>query len=353
MHPLLTRSSSGEKKFFASDEATSLKLDHTMDKITTRSSHHHRQHVPMNLEPHENDVLMGRGGRNNQHSGNEKLRQFARVQGEKYRVSSKKGKSALSRLLVRQMRELDPPARFLRRVQQTAVWEEVSEETAREKASQVLRDAVSGLLDRREGSSSSIEQVIRPVAAAAVSLDESEHSSRVAPPPAAVQSMPDYQTSTSSPLPYASMPKRRRYSDHPTVAETQQHRQFAQAPQLPATSTHHQPPHPPPPHHHHSFEHYPPRTTSSMEYSPLRRHSEQDISYLGFHSDPSGYRSSTGQLRTPASSSTAGRVVYTSSVPHRRRQDTTEDIRDLLHGDLLDSDIDEDDEPLPLGGGNR
>ena len=63
------------------------------------------------IEPHEHDVLMGRGGRNNQHSGNEILRQFARVQKDKYQMASKKGKSALSRLIVRQMRELDPPAR--------------------------------------------------------------------------------------------------------------------------------------------------------------------------------------------------------------------------------------------------
>lgn len=67
---------------------------------------------PIPLEPHENDVLMGRGGRNNQHSGNDILRQFAREQGENYRAASKKGKSAISRLLVRQMRELDPPARY-------------------------------------------------------------------------------------------------------------------------------------------------------------------------------------------------------------------------------------------------
>ena len=63
------------------------------------------------IEPHEHDVLMGRGGRNNQHSGNDILRQFGRLQGENYRVATKKGKSELSRLLVRQMRELDPPAR--------------------------------------------------------------------------------------------------------------------------------------------------------------------------------------------------------------------------------------------------
>jgi hypothetical protein len=69
--------------------------------------------MPTNIpiEPHSHDVLLGRGGRNNQHSGNDILRQFGRLQGENYRVASKKGKSAISRLLVSQMRELNPPAR--------------------------------------------------------------------------------------------------------------------------------------------------------------------------------------------------------------------------------------------------
>lgn len=62
-------------------------------------------------EPHENDVLMGRGGKNNQHSGNERLRGLARVHCQQYRSSSKKEKSNLSRELVKQMRSLDPPAR--------------------------------------------------------------------------------------------------------------------------------------------------------------------------------------------------------------------------------------------------
>lgn len=62
-------------------------------------------------EPHENDVCLGRGGTANKHSGNEKLRQFARLQSENYRSSSKKGKSTISRLLVKQMKELDPPSR--------------------------------------------------------------------------------------------------------------------------------------------------------------------------------------------------------------------------------------------------
>ena len=37
-----------------------------------------RRAMSKKIEPHENDILMGRGGKNNQHSGNEKLRQIAR-----------------------------------------------------------------------------------------------------------------------------------------------------------------------------------------------------------------------------------------------------------------------------------
>ena len=63
------------------------------------------------VRPHLNDVLMGRGGKNNQHSGNEKLRGMARLESENYRKASKKGKSYISRQLVQQVRSLDPPGR--------------------------------------------------------------------------------------------------------------------------------------------------------------------------------------------------------------------------------------------------
>lgn len=94
-------------------------------------------------EPHENDVLMGRGGKNNQHSGNEKLRKMARSVCAKYASASKKGKSEISRGLVQHVRKMKPPGRFLRRDPMTCTWEDVGDEIAREKASQVLRDAVS------------------------------------------------------------------------------------------------------------------------------------------------------------------------------------------------------------------
>lgn len=63
------------------------------------------------IRPHVNDVLLGRGGKNNQHSGNEKLREIARGHSDDYRTSTKKGKSYISRQLVQKMRELTPPSR--------------------------------------------------------------------------------------------------------------------------------------------------------------------------------------------------------------------------------------------------
>jgi hypothetical protein len=123
----------------------------------------------MSIEPHGNDVLLGRGGKNNQHLGNEKLRSIARKYCYQYSISKKKGKSDISRLLVQKMRSLDPPTRFvsvairlgfssmkrmysykntfatrfLKRNPYSNDWEDVGDASAREKISQVLRDAVA------------------------------------------------------------------------------------------------------------------------------------------------------------------------------------------------------------------
>mmetsp|Transcript_16925 Transcript_16925/g.32051 ORF Transcript_16925/g.32051 Transcript_16925/m.32051 type:complete len:447 (+) Transcript_16925:105-1445(+) len=94
------------------------------------------------VAPHENDILLGRGGNNNKHSGNDQLRALARDLVLQYMKSSKKGKSHLSMLLVRQVRQMNPPGRFLKQHRVTREWMDVGDKLAREKASQVLRDAI-------------------------------------------------------------------------------------------------------------------------------------------------------------------------------------------------------------------
>mmetsp|Transcript_16715 Transcript_16715/g.25586 ORF Transcript_16715/g.25586 Transcript_16715/m.25586 type:complete len:193 (+) Transcript_16715:100-678(+) len=95
------------------------------------------------LEPHKNDILLGRGGKNNQHVGNEQLRQLAKLHCETYRRASKKEKSCISRGVVKSVRSMDPPGRFLKQDHMTGYWDEVDDDVAREKAAQVLRDAMA------------------------------------------------------------------------------------------------------------------------------------------------------------------------------------------------------------------
>jgi hypothetical protein len=88
-------------------------------------------------------VLMGRGGKNNTHIGNERLREMARQMREVYIRSRKKRKTEMALQLVKQVFALSPPGRFLQRDPKTLVWEEVCLEVARHKTSQCLRDAAS------------------------------------------------------------------------------------------------------------------------------------------------------------------------------------------------------------------
>mmetsp|Transcript_22263 Transcript_22263/g.33781 ORF Transcript_22263/g.33781 Transcript_22263/m.33781 type:complete len:325 (-) Transcript_22263:212-1186(-) len=128
-----------------------------MRRIYQKPEHHISiQKYATPIVPHENDILLGRGGTNNQHIGNQKLRELARTYCSNYQASSKQGKANLSRQLVQQIHVLNPRGRFLRKAdvsyaggkkksKNKSEWVEVSDEYAKEKVSQVLRDAISGV----------------------------------------------------------------------------------------------------------------------------------------------------------------------------------------------------------------
>jgi hypothetical protein len=63
------------------------------------------------ITPHENDVLLGRGGRNNQWSGNETLRTLAREMSDAYKAAPKRNKPAIAWMLVTKIRSLTPAGR--------------------------------------------------------------------------------------------------------------------------------------------------------------------------------------------------------------------------------------------------
>ena len=96
-------------------------------------------------EPNENDILLGRGGKNNQWTGNDGLRTMAQSRCIEYQTAQKRAKSEISRELVQGVHNLDPPGRYLRKCSNTKGsirWEVATDKVAREKTSQVLRDAI-------------------------------------------------------------------------------------------------------------------------------------------------------------------------------------------------------------------
>ncbi|GAX29381.1 hypothetical protein FisN_16Hu179 [Fistulifera solaris] len=90
-------------------------------------------------EPHEHDVLCGRGGHTNKHEGNKKYRKMVEGYKEKYIGLKKKKKTALAKEIVYAWKHQDPPGRFLKQ-DETGKWFEVVDKIARGKTSQALRE---------------------------------------------------------------------------------------------------------------------------------------------------------------------------------------------------------------------
>lgn len=181
----------------------------------------------------------------------------------------------------------------MKRVQQTAAWEEVSEETAREKASQVLRDAVAGLLDKKIGmgnESASIQPL--PTISAPVSVDEQDTSPQV-----------------------RSRRKLPQHFDHPQPdhvhSETKRRRYGAENKNDMSVSSRH----------------------NVVGCSPLRRHAE--LHYPTESNDDNGYSHTSTHRPT-------GHVR--ASLSHSSIQNHAGNLDEfaLLHGELLESDIDDE-----------
>ena len=102
-------------------------------------------------KPGPHDVLLGRGGGTNNHSGNINFRKLVNEHKMRYLACSKIEKPNVAREVVDLWKKLEPRGRFLTRKEDTkgktnangdeiVVWVEVPEKKAREKASQCLRE---------------------------------------------------------------------------------------------------------------------------------------------------------------------------------------------------------------------
>lgn len=92
--------------------------------------------------PHANDVLCGRGGTVNAHPGNEQYRKFVDSKKRLYLTARfKREKRLISSQIVDQVRNLNPPGRFLMKdLANSSIWHDIGDEKARDKTSQALRE---------------------------------------------------------------------------------------------------------------------------------------------------------------------------------------------------------------------
>jgi len=91
--------------------------------------------------PHDNDVLLGRGGTINIHPGNETFRKVVDSKKRFYLTAqSKKEKRLITDSVLSKIRELEPPGQFLAKDSSTGLWHDVGYDKARNKTSQALRE---------------------------------------------------------------------------------------------------------------------------------------------------------------------------------------------------------------------
>ena len=99
--------------------------------------------------PGVNDVMCGRGGGTNNHIGNVRFRQLVNGHKLRYLAASKVEKPMVAREVVQIWRNLNPPGRFLAQDKsqgENALWNDIGDKKAREKASQCLRERTADVV---------------------------------------------------------------------------------------------------------------------------------------------------------------------------------------------------------------
>ncbi|CAB9506217.1 expressed unknown protein [Seminavis robusta] len=125
--------------------------------------------------PGKHDLLLGRGGETNNHSGNINFRGLIQEYKQEYQAASKGQKPAIAKKLVKRWRNLDPPGRFLAKEDGTERWVDIGDEAARRRTSKSLGEKTkrsspsaaatapsSGKKRRRDDSSDELHRLSNP-----------------------------------------------------------------------------------------------------------------------------------------------------------------------------------------------
>ena len=124
------------------------KLSKTSPELSHLLGPPRRSNNPSHLRDRDinsNDVLCGRGGKTNIHSGNITFRMLVNDYKDKYLLAKKKDKPLIAAEVVDMIRSLDPPGRFLKKDPDLGYWVDVGDQKAKEKASQALREGAPAI----------------------------------------------------------------------------------------------------------------------------------------------------------------------------------------------------------------
>jgi hypothetical protein len=93
--------------------------------------------------PHDYDILSGRGNFVNYHPGNEHFRALVRKHKIAYVACPKSMKGKFADMIVDQIKQLNPPGRFLKQDDSTKLWYDIGDKKALDKTRQALREGAS------------------------------------------------------------------------------------------------------------------------------------------------------------------------------------------------------------------
>ena len=101
---------------------------------------------------HANDVLSGRGGRINSHSGNVRFRELVDSLKREYLDprTKKIEKARIAASIISNIRSLEPSGRFLKEDPHTGLWMEIGDERAWKKSGQALRESAPEIRAERQ-----------------------------------------------------------------------------------------------------------------------------------------------------------------------------------------------------------
>jgi hypothetical protein len=114
------------------------------------------------VHPHDHDVLSGRGNFVNYHAGNEHFRALVRKHKVAYVACPKPQKGKFSRMIVDEIRERDPPGRFLKQDHETKMWHDIGDKKALDKTRQALREGAPDLMKDLANSDDEDEEEATP-----------------------------------------------------------------------------------------------------------------------------------------------------------------------------------------------